>query len=93
MIPDMSPWDTKCHLYRNKVKMAGEAAKWLGGNGERLAQINPCHTECVFIISKQRYGAGKDVSYSYTGLILGLHPANEKWRYFVTMSFIGWAQA
>ena len=27
-----------------------------------------------------------------TGLILGLRPANERWRYFVTMSLIGWAQ-
>ena len=28
-----------------------------------------------------------------TGLILGLHPANERWRYFVTTSLIGWVQA
>ena len=27
-----------------------------------------------------------------TGLILGLHPANERRRYFVTTSLIGWAQ-
>ena len=26
------------------------------------------------------------------GLILGLRPANERWRYFVTTSLIGWAQ-
>ena len=26
-------------------------------------------------------------------LILGLHPANERRRYFVTTSFIGWVQA
>ena len=30
---------------------------------------------------------------SYPGLILGLHPANERLRYFVTMSLIGWLQA
>ena len=29
---------------------------------------------------------------SYWGRILGLHPANERWRYFVTTSLIGWAQ-
>ena len=28
-----------------------------------------------------------------TGLILGLHPANERRRYFVTTSLIGWVQA
>ena len=27
-----------------------------------------------------------------TGLILGLHPANERRRYKVTLSLIGWAQ-
>ena len=27
-----------------------------------------------------------------SGLILGLHPANERWRYFVTTSLIGRAQ-
>ena len=29
----------------------------------------------------------------YSGLILGLHPANERWCYFVTTSLIGWVQA
>ena len=28
----------------------------------------------------------------YSGLILGLRPANERQRYFVTTSLIGWAQ-
>ena len=28
-----------------------------------------------------------------TGLILGLRPANERRRYFVTTSLIGWVQA
>ena len=30
---------------------------------------------------------------SYPGLILGMHPANERRRYKVTASLIGWAQA
>ena len=29
----------------------------------------------------------------YAGLILGLRPANERRRYFVTTSLIGWTQA
>ena len=29
----------------------------------------------------------------HPGLILGLHPANKRRRYFVTTSLIGWAQA
>ena len=32
-------------------------------------------------------------SASFSGLILGLRPANERRRYFVTTSLIGWAQA
>ena len=28
---------------------------------------------------------------TYSGLILGLHPANERRRYKVTLSLIGWA--
>ena len=32
-------------------------------------------------------------NYLFIGLILGLHPANERRRYFVTMPLIGWAQA
>ena len=28
-----------------------------------------------------------------TGLILGLHPANQRWNYFVTTSLVGWSQA
>ena len=36
----------------------------------------------------------KDISCNMglTGLILGLRPANERRRYFVTTSLIGWAQ-
>ena len=34
-----------------------------------------------------------DTQEAITGLILGLHPANERRRYFVTMSLIGMAQA
>ena len=32
-------------------------------------------------------------SICYAGLIIGVRPANEKRRYFVTTSLIGWAQA
>ena len=31
------------------------------------------------------------IYYGYTGLILRLRPANERRRYFVTTSLIGWA--
>ena len=32
-------------------------------------------------------------SFEKSGLILGLHPANERRHYFVLMSLIGWVQA
>ena len=40
------------------------------------------------IINQNRAGDGMS-----TGLSLGLRPANERHRYFVTTSLIGWAQA
>ena len=33
------------------------------------------------------------VLHAIAGLSLGLHSANERWRYFLTMFLIGWAQA
>ena len=38
-------------------------------------------------------GAQVGKQHIYAGLILGLRPANERRRYFVTTSLIGWAQA
>ena len=35
----------------------------------------------------------KSFHHAYTGLILGLHPANERWRYLKMTSLIGWVQA
>ena len=34
-----------------------------------------------------------DIVAVYSGLVLGLHPANERCSYFATMSLIGWVQA
>ena len=39
-----------------------------------------------------RYQLINGIYYTYTGLILSLHPANERRRYKVMASFIGWAQ-
>ena len=33
------------------------------------------------------------LNWHVTGLILGVHTANERWRYFVTTSLIGWVEA
>ena len=33
------------------------------------------------------------IFFEIAGLILGLHPTNERWRYFVMTSLIGWTQA
>ena len=30
------------------------------------------------------------MSAMYSGIILWMHPANERWRYIVTLSLIGW---
>ena len=46
----------------------------------------------IQVISKHRADPTIDSSVA-AGLILGLRPANERRRYFVTTSPIGWAQA
>ena len=48
---------------------------------------------CTWYVSCLLYILLHVIQYSHiTGLILGLHPANESWCYFVT-SLIGWVQA
>ena len=45
------------------------------------------------MFARQQFLAGWNLkAIIIAGLILGLHPANERWSYFVTMSLIGWAQ-
>ena len=44
------------------------------------------------LIYLSKWTPGLSVSYDI-GMILGLHPANERRRYKVTPSLIGWAQA
>ena len=50
---------------------------------------NPTVSTISVISSDWHSTAG---SHGYTGLILGLHPANERRCYKVTSSLIGWAQ-
>ena len=52
---------------------------------------------CITKASAGMYGPSLDETVSHphdkdNRLILGLRPANERRRYFVTMSLIGWAQ-
>ena len=58
---------------------------------------NPsCETgqpECQTLVSCPRpTSLHTNLKIPHAGLILGLHPANERWRYFVMTSLIGWAQ-
>ena len=48
--------------------------------------FHSCRTNMTTRVSKPH-------DYAMPRLILGLHPANERRRYFVTTSLIGWAQA
>ena len=48
---------------------------------------------CVLIIMSADIPVIQQTWVAGAGLILGLHPANERRRYFVTMSLIGWVQA
>ena len=46
----------------------------------------------VYSAKKLSWYTVDSIYHGYTGLILGLRSANERWRYFVTTSLIGWAQ-
>ena len=53
-----------------------------------------CCVQIKYIEPKVRNLASKVcLEWHTAGLILGLHPANERRRYFVMTSLIGWAQA
>ena len=54
--------------------------------------LSPCvavSNDPVFIHTDSRY---PERGTSYSGLILGLRPTNERRRYIVTTSLIGWGQ-
>ena len=67
--------------------------------GEYLPLLMPSHTgyvteksvEFCYVKSMQLLSL-KSMRNTKPGLILGLHPANERRRYFVTTSHIGWVQ-
>ena len=46
--------------------------------------------DCFIVMVTEVYGV---TYFLLSGLILGLHPANERRRYFVTTVLIGWVQA
>ena len=56
-------------------------------NGQFSANIFKCIS-----VSENAWTASKISLRSVPGLILDLHPANERRRYKVTPSLIGWAQ-
>ena len=55
---------------------------------------SPAYAAPELIKGRQYLGSevGSLVSYEWAGLILGSHPANERRRYKVTASLIGWMQ-
>ena len=53
-----------------------------------LFSLNNCRLELTTQIS-----TSGSIQHKNTGLTLGLRPANERRRYFVTTSLIGWTQA
>ena len=57
-------------------------ARWeFANNGRTLCKLNEAASTM------------RNAKDAIPGLILGLRPANERCRYFVTTSLIGWAQA
>ena len=61
---------------------------------DRTAHVRTMEmTSCAHVIRIIMVSRAGTVSEYNTGLIIGLRPGNEGRRYFVTTSFIGWAQA
>ena len=85
----------RLHLFcgRNYFAWSG-----LGILMRRTWQDRPKHSLIVFVVIGVLCGERQDLTkwhqelHTITALILGLRPANEKRRYFVTTSLIGWAQ-
>ena len=59
--------------------------------GENLQHHNSTALYLVFLLRQplKWFPASAEI---IPGVILGLHPANERRRYFVTASLIGWVQ-
>ena len=56
----------------------------------KIGKISKMKLGIIFFLASV---AVMSTDFKISGLILGLHPANERRRYFVTASLIGWAQA
>ena len=59
------------------------------GKGYQIQEINADEAAVMDIGFEH---LGESLIWTLTGRILGLRPANERRRYFVTTSLIGWAQ-
>ena len=55
-------------------------------------ELAPCSFHAYIYINLSLAPVYTPLYHMYTGLILGLRPANERRRYKVTPSLIGWAQ-
>ena len=69
------------------IYLAAWSLEWLLSFGSEF------HLESYMGSIDYNFGAMPVTMIGDTGMILGLRPANERRRYFVTTSLIGWAQA
>ena len=70
-------------------------AKFMGFFSSKISalSLNKKYLNSIFFIPRMYCCHMANTLGTDSGPILGLRPANERWRYFVTTSLIGWAQA
>ena len=90
-------WSTKCYLKSNMycIILCSQncVCLWpfVGDAWASVVAMTKCRSCINYKSTIWRKKCHNE--YSFPGLILGLRPPNERRRYFVTMSLIGWAQA
>ena len=89
------PWEPIYHLLKLQNPGHGQNSRSTEQNGSPLLTCNFNHVNVTWDIVPRfelLHGPVSIQCEAITGLILGLHPANERRRYKVTPSLIGWAQ-
>ena len=101
------PWQQSCHGMCKIVTWFGRFMIRANRIFIRiwLQDCNPLWTGFLSMLivdnCRVRHNTGQSLSQrspcgassAYTGIILGMHPATERWHYNVTSSLIGWAHS
>ena len=88
-----SSWHQICHRWQHQSKSV--LVEFITVNRLNKGNITPSHRYRILAEKDRTRGCHTDNLHwhQWSGMTLGLRPANERRRYFVTTSLIGWAKA